>query len=82
VVTYDIDGAKEAVSDGETGLVIPPFDKQKLADALAILLQQPDLRRSMGEAGRTFALGRFDAKVMVEALENVYADAIGVARKP
>ena len=30
----------------------------------------------MGEAGRTFALGRFDAKVMVDALERVYREAI------
>lgn len=82
VVTYDIDGAKEAVSDGETGFVIPPFDKHKLADALAILLQQPELRKEMGEKGRAFALGRFDAKVMVEALERVYAEALaGVAKR-
>jgi len=81
VMTYDIDGAKEAVTDGETGFVIPPFDKRKLADALAVLLQQPELRRSMGQAGRAFALGRFDAKVMVDALERVYADAMGLATK-
>ena len=27
-MTYDIDGNKEAVFDGETGFVIPPFDKE------------------------------------------------------
>jgi hypothetical protein len=30
----------------------------------------------MGEAGREFALGRFDAKVMVEELERVYRELI------
>jgi hypothetical protein len=30
----------------------------------------------MGEAGRRFALGRFDAKVMVDALEKVYRAAV------
>jgi hypothetical protein len=30
----------------------------------------------MGEAGRQFALARFDAKVMVDALENVYRSAL------
>ncbi len=76
-VTYDIDGAKEAVLDGKTGFVIPPFQKRKLADALAILLGNPDLRRTMGVAGREFALGRFDAQVMVDALENVYREVEG-----
>jgi hypothetical protein len=34
----------------------------------------------MGEAGRQFALGRFDAKVMVDALEQVYRDALAQPR--
>ena len=33
------------------------------------------MRRTMGEEGRAFALRRFDAKVMVDALERVYLDA-------
>jgi glycosyltransferase involved in cell wall biosynthesis len=72
-VTYDIDGAKEAVIDGQTGFVVPPFDKTKIADAIARLVEDPELRRLMGQAGQKLALSRFDAKVMVEALEKVYA---------
>jgi len=30
----------------------------------------------MGQAGREFAIGRFDAPVMVEALERVYHEAL------
>lgn len=76
VITYDIDGNREALIDGETGFLLPPFDRAKLAHALAALLQDPLLRMSMGEAGRRFAVGRFDARVMVEALEKVYRDAL------
>ena len=72
VITYDIDGAKEGVIDETSGFVLPPFDKDKLSDAMAVLLDDPGLRRSMGEAGRRFALARFDDRVMVEALEEVY----------
>ena len=77
-VTYDVDGNREGVIDGETGFVIPPFDRRKLADAVGILAAEPPLRASMGEAGRAFALARFDAKVMVDALEALYA---GLGRK-
>jgi glycosyltransferase involved in cell wall biosynthesis len=80
VITYDIDGNREGVLDGTSGHVIPPFDKQLLGNALAGLLENADRRRRMGEAGRQFALGRFDAKVMVDALERVYRDALGQPR--
>jgi glycosyltransferase involved in cell wall biosynthesis len=71
-ITYDIDGATEGVLDGQTGFVVPPFDKAKLSQAIAVLLDDGQRRRSMGEAGRAFALRRFDAKIMVEALETLY----------
>ena len=76
VVTYDIDGAKEGLIDGETGFVLPPFDKEKLAGALRRLLENPALRQRMGEAGRAFALSRFDAQRMVAALNGLYAGLV------
>jgi glycosyltransferase involved in cell wall biosynthesis len=80
-VTYDIDGAKEGVIDGQTGFVLPPFDKRQLGDALSNLLGDMALRRSMGEAGRDFALARFDAKVMVDSLERVYTHTLAEKNK-
>ena len=75
-ITYDIDGAKEGTLDGVSGFVLPPFDKMRLSQAIEILLREPQRRREMGAAGREFALRRFDAKVMVAALERVYAEAL------
>ena len=76
VVTYDVDGNREGVVDAQTGFVIPPFDQAKLRHALERLVGDPSLRRSMGDAGRRFALGRFDAKVMVDALESLYESLV------
>jgi glycosyltransferase involved in cell wall biosynthesis len=75
VITYDIDGNREAMIDGDTGFLLRPFEVEKLAAAIRVLMSDPSLRRSMGEAGRRFALARFDSKVMVDALERVYQDA-------
>ena len=75
-ITYDIDGAKEGTLEGQTGYVLPPFDAKKLSATIALLLQDPARRREMGRCGREFALKRFDAKVMVDALEVVYTDAL------
>jgi glycosyltransferase involved in cell wall biosynthesis len=76
VVTYDIDGNREGVLDNRSGFVLPPFDRGKLSESLALLLEDEARRRRMGEAGRAFALERFDARVMVEALESVYRSAV------
>lgn len=72
VITYDIDGNREALIEGETGYTLPPFDKDQLSAKIAMLARDPELRKQMGERGRAFALARFDAKVMVDALEKVY----------
>jgi glycosyltransferase involved in cell wall biosynthesis len=80
VVAYDVDGNREGVVDGETGFVVRAFDREGLAKAVDLLVADGGLRRGMGEAGRKFALARFDARVMVDALEKVYAEALGVSR--
>jgi glycosyltransferase involved in cell wall biosynthesis len=74
-IAYDIDGNREGLIDGQTGYVIPPFDRRLLGERIAELLENGERRRAMGAAGRVFALSRFDAKVMVDALDRVYADA-------
>ncbi len=79
VVTYDIDGNREGLVDGETGFVLPPFDKQKLLNAIQSLAESQSLRRSMGRQGREFALRRFDANLMVDSLESLYAQLLAKA---
>lgn len=76
VVTYDIDGNREGLIDGQTGFLIRPFDVGKLSDALEVLLREPGRRREMGQRGRDFAAARFATEVMVDGLEKVYAEAL------
>lgn len=76
VITYDIDGAKEAVQHGRSGFVLPPFDTQKLAEAISTLAGDESMRRQFGLAGREFALTRFDTRVMVDALEKLYQELL------
>ncbi|MCS7034659.1 MAG: glycosyltransferase family 4 protein [Phycisphaerae bacterium] len=72
VVCYDIDGNREGLIDGQTGFCVPPFNLERLSAALEELLSDPAKRQAMGARGRKFALARFDAKVMIDALERVY----------
>ena len=74
-IAYDIDGNREGLIDAETGFIVRPFDQRALGEKLSLLIDDPEKRRAMGSAGRDFAVSRFDAKVMVDALERVYAEA-------
>lgn len=58
------------VRDGETGLVVPPNDPSALAAALGRLLDDPQLRARLGQAGRAALAGHTYAAM---------ADAFGVA---
>jgi glycosyltransferase involved in cell wall biosynthesis len=58
VIAHDIGGVSEAVTDGETGLLVAPGDTPALTAAFARLLDDPALRRRLGEAGRARATHR------------------------
>jgi phosphatidyl-myo-inositol dimannoside synthase len=73
-VAGDSGGAAEAVADGETGLVVKaPDDPSAVATALARLLDDEPLRKSMGAAARTRARTCFDYGTLAPRL----AEALG-----
>jgi glycosyltransferase involved in cell wall biosynthesis len=59
VVASAVQGLREIVADGETGLLVPPGDPQALARAIARLLDDPALAASLADAGRRSARERF-----------------------
>jgi glycosyltransferase involved in cell wall biosynthesis len=52
VVGFDAGGLPEAIIDGETGILVPPESAGQLQDAIALLIEDDDVRRRMGAAGR------------------------------
>jgi glycosyltransferase involved in cell wall biosynthesis len=76
VVTYDIDGNKEGLLADVSGILLRPFDVSGLGDAITRLAPDPALRMQMGVEGREFAMKRFDANVMVEALDRLYDEVL------
>ncbi len=68
----DIVGLRDAIVGGKTGLLVPPKDANALAGALATLMTDPELRRSMGEQGRLRATAQFDARRINAAVIEEY----------
>jgi len=72
VVATDIRGCRDVVSEGETGLLVPPQDSEALAAAIASLLSDPEQRHWMGLAGRCRAERLFDQRKVFAQVETVY----------
>jgi glycosyltransferase involved in cell wall biosynthesis len=76
VVATAIGGAGEILRQGETGLLVPPRDPARLAEAILSLLDDPDRARAMGRLGARDVAERFTpARLAAETLA-VYASVV------
>ena len=73
VVATDVNGARELMEDGATGLIVPPRDPETLAAAVGRLLDDPSLREAMGRRALERVRGKFTVPGMVSRLERVFA---------
>jgi glycosyltransferase involved in cell wall biosynthesis len=76
VVATDVVGVREAVVDGETGLLVPFGDPHALAEAILDLLEDPGRSRAMGAAGRRHVEKLFSATIMAHRYEQLYEELI------
>jgi glycosyltransferase involved in cell wall biosynthesis len=85
VIATDIRGCRQAVTPGETGLLVPLHDSAALVATLEELVADPALRQSMGAAGRRKAQAEFDDQAVVaktmDAYERVLARATSSTRR-
>jgi glycosyltransferase involved in cell wall biosynthesis len=72
VVATRVGGIAELVANGETGRLVPSGDVAALTAALNRLLDDPDLRRRMGEAGRRRFREHFEQKIMIGRMDRLY----------
>ncbi len=79
VVAYDVDGTREACLDGQTGLLAPPGNIEKLRESICWMAEHEAERRAMAERGREICREMFDAGRMVAELERVYERALEMA---
>jgi glycosyltransferase involved in cell wall biosynthesis len=75
-VVTRVGGIPEMVTDGETGVVVPPDDPVSLARALAWLLDDPRAAQRLGRAARARYERRHRPEAMARALERLFADVV------
>lgn len=74
VVATNIRGCREAVVDGQTGLIVPPKDSEKLAEALGTLLTDPERRQVYGADGRQRIESEYDEHLVFQRLAEFYRE--------
>lgn len=75
VVASRVGGIPELVVHGRTGLLVRPGDVGALADAVEVLLSDPDHARTLGAEGRRIARERFSRERMLSRLVELYETA-------
>jgi glycosyltransferase involved in cell wall biosynthesis len=81
VVASAIGGLPDIVCHGVTGLLVQPGDPGGLRDALARLMQDPQLRAAMGASARERAQA-FTAPYVVTKIESLYHELVAGAAAP
>ena len=76
VVSTNISGIPELVQSGVNGLLVPSKDDARLAEAIAALLDNPGLRRRLGEAARARVIHAFDSKRNSVFLKNLFVECL------
>jgi glycosyltransferase involved in cell wall biosynthesis len=80
VISTAMPAIAELVIDGETGLLTPPDDPGRLAEAIARLLRDPALRAQLAEAGFLRVRALFSATEGIDDLERRFREDLPAAR--
>ena len=76
VVASSVGGVPELVPHGEAGYLYPVGDVDGMVEGALEILSDPDRQRAFGEMGRTVAVERFSAELVVPAYEACYERAM------
>lgn len=75
ITTHSI-GCKDTVDDCINGFLIPPKDVDALASKLRVLIDNPEMRESMGKASRAKAEKEFSLDVVIEKHLKIYNELV------
>ncbi|MEW6169945.1 MAG: glycosyltransferase [Candidatus Omnitrophota bacterium] len=76
VIATKVPGPSDIVVDGKTGFLVPMGDIKAMAEKMIYLLDNPDVARKMGEAGKKRTEELFDIKKQVKKVEAIYEELL------
>ncbi len=76
VVATRVGGVPDVVRDGEDGFLVEPGAVEEVADRLARLARDPDLRARMGAAGRARVVPRYGVERLIDDVDRLYRELL------
>lgn len=76
IVASDVGGIAEALGGGSAGVLVPPADSPALAQALAVLLDDPDRARALASTAHDRVVTEFTVDNMLSGVLNVYRELV------
>jgi glycosyltransferase involved in cell wall biosynthesis len=76
VISTDVGAAREVLDHMQTGIIIPPNNPARLAEAFRIALSDPERAQALASRARMVAKERFSVERMVDAYADVYLKSI------
>lgn len=76
VIATRVGGLRDVILNNETGFLIPPYSPQSIAEKIQVLIDQPELRKRMGENGKKRALQHYTGERYCRDIENLYLDLL------
>jgi glycosyltransferase involved in cell wall biosynthesis len=73
IVASDVDGIREVITTGATGVLVPPKDPDTLAAAIVDVLRNPQETREMIERAQV-AVKQYEIRSIVQQYEQLYED--------
>jgi colanic acid/amylovoran biosynthesis glycosyltransferase len=77
-VSTRITGIPELIEDGRDGVLVAPANALELADKLQQLIEDPELRKQLGAAGRVRVINDYDLKKNSQVLGDLFK-SLGVS---
>lgn len=78
VLASDVPGNREALRNGEEGLLYPTGDDHALAQALGTMVTDTGLREQLARRARARIEGEFSLEAMTRAMSSIYLGCAGV----
>jgi glycosyltransferase involved in cell wall biosynthesis len=81
LIGTQVGGIPEIIVHGQTGLLVPPMSPEALAEAMVLLLRDPDRRRAMGQAAHQRVLDEFTWDIIAEKTIHVYRTVLSQPKR-
>lgn len=76
IIATDVPGCREVVRNRVNGLLIPPRNAIALADAIILLLENPELRQEFGRRGRDIVVKEFSSTIVIRQTLALYHELL------